>query len=736
MSNQEGIVAGRYLIHGEIGAGGMATVHIGQLLGHGGFARTVAIKRLHGRFAKDPDFIAMLLDEARVVARIQHPNVVQTLDVVASDEELLVVMDYVHGESLSRLLAAQRSLGTRVPTAIVGALIADVLAGLHAAHEARSETGVPLHVVHRDVSPQNILVGVDGVSRVLDFGVAKATDRIQSTREGELKGKIAYMAPEQIENTPSDRRTDIYAASVVLWEALTGQRLFQAESEAGVLRRVLSGQIAHPMIHTPELPTELDAIVMRGLARDPSARFASAEEMSLALRRCLVPATTSDVSAWVTSLAGEALTRRGIVIADAVGPSSLRRLEEARRTVEQLRSGSFLTAAPVSNAPFSADDRAVHATQKQMPPEIPVSHAAPPLARRAVGPSSSASGRSAVVACLVATVALSAFGSGAFLLFRRARAADQKSLMPPPPDLTSATITTSARDAGPASTVLAATSDATPSSAASSGGSPSPPCPKDMVAIPGGRFFMGSDEDLPFERPAHKVTIGAYCIDRMEVTVKSYKACSDNGDCKRAGNSNKWDAITAAESKVFDPECNANAPDARAQHPINCVDWEMADRFCLSAGKRLPSEAEWEFAARGPDGRRYPWGDSEPSGSRLNACGTECVAWGKAHDTAETAMFGETDGFATTAPVGSFPEGKSPFGLEDVAGNVWEWVDDRYGPYTANDQSNPHGAPSGEERVIRGGAWNGAQASWVRPTFRYHDTQSKRSYGIGFRCAK
>jgi formylglycine-generating enzyme required for sulfatase activity len=265
---------------------------------------------------------------------------------------------------------------------------------------------------------------------------------------------------------------------------------------------------------------------------------------------------------------------------------------------------------------------------------------------------------------------------------------------------------------------------------------PPPTCPDGMVKVPGGRFFMGSDEGLPLEKPAHKVAIAPFCMDVFEVSTAQFKKCSDEGDCKRAGTTNDWDGITDHERKVFDPQCNVRDVEQRGSHPINCVDWEMADIFCRSYGKRLPTEAEWEFAARGPDGRKYPWGDDPPSGKFLNACGKECVAWGKKNQVDETAMYPSDDGWATTAPVGTYPAGMSRYGVQDVVGNVWEWVADWYAPYEAADQVEPKGPPEGENRVIRGGAWNGAYDSWVRPTFRYRDNPTKRSYGIGFRCAK
>jgi serine/threonine-protein kinase len=264
-------------------------------------------------------------------------------------------------------------------------------------------------------------------------------------------------------------------------------------------------------------------------------------------------------------------------------------------------------------------------------------------------------------------------------------------------------------------------------------------CPPGMIAIPGGSFFMGSDDGMPREKPAHQVTLDPFCIDAYEVTVESYKACSDAGRCKRAGTSNDWTGMTDRDRNAFDPLCNARDPDARAKHPIDCVDWEMADKFCREQGGRLPTEAEWEFAARGPDGRKYPWGDEDPTGAYLNACGTECVAWGVDRGVDERAMYETDDGFPNTAPVGSFPKGASRYGVQDLVGNVWEWVADWYADYpdpAASEERDPQGPAKGAERVIRGGAWNGSFASWVRPTFRYKDAPIKRSYGIGFRCAR
>ena len=290
----------------------MATIHFGRQVGSAGFSRTVAIKRMHRHLVKDPQFVAMFVDEARLAARIRHPNVVEILDVVDDGDELLLVLEYVLGETISRLMQAGNK---PVPPSIAASIISGALHGLHAAHEARDENGEPLHVVHRDVSPQNVMIGIDGVARVLDFGVAKAMGRVQSTRQGEVKGKYAYMPPEQLRGGDVTPRTDVYAMGIVLWEMLVGRRLFDAETEPALLAKVLDPVIVRPSKLSPEVPLALDAIVLRALALEPEARFSSAREMALAIERDVAIAPHSQVGEWVDSLAHAGLALRARDIA-------------------------------------------------------------------------------------------------------------------------------------------------------------------------------------------------------------------------------------------------------------------------------------------------------------------------------------------------------------------------------------------------------------------------------------
>jgi eukaryotic-like serine/threonine-protein kinase len=288
----------------------MATVHLGRLEGVKGFARVVAIKRLHPHLAANKDFADRFFEEAKLASRVRHANVVQTIDVALDGDAGLVVMEYVHGETLGRLLQVACRSDEPPPPPVIGAIMSGVLHGLHAAHEATNPRGMPLGIVHRDVSPQNILVGSDGIARVLDFGIAKATSDSAATPGAQLKGKLAYMAPEQLRGQPVSPSTDIFAAAVVLWESLVGRRLFLDETEAKTLSNVLRLRIEPPSALAPSVPAPLDLVVLRGLERERSRRFGSAREMAIALEAACPPASSAAVGAWMEGLASEALAER------------------------------------------------------------------------------------------------------------------------------------------------------------------------------------------------------------------------------------------------------------------------------------------------------------------------------------------------------------------------------------------------------------------------------------------
>src|SRR5580700_4264594 len=246
----------------------MAVVHLGLLRGDAGFARAVAIKRLHRQYVGDPDLTALLLDEARLASRLQHPNVVAPRDLLTCHGEVFIVMEYVHGLTLAALVREARARGEIVPIPIVTRVVSDVLAGLHAAHEAKDGQGRALSLVHRDVSPQNVMVGSDGLARVLDFGIAQAAFRSQTTREGQLRAKLAYAAPEHILDHAVDRRADVYSCAIVCWELLTLERLFSASNESALLARVLEPEPQPVANLRPQIPPELDRVLLEALSQE------------------------------------------------------------------------------------------------------------------------------------------------------------------------------------------------------------------------------------------------------------------------------------------------------------------------------------------------------------------------------------------------------------------------------------------------------------------------------------
>ena len=319
---------GRYLVFEEFARGGMASVHLGRLVADRGFSRLVAVKMLSEDRGASSFYARALEDEARIASRVRHPNVVQPLDVVAERGDVLYVMEYVHGVALAQLLEQ------RVPRDVTVAIMLDVLAALHAAHEAKDETGRALGVVHRDVSPQNVLVGVDGLARLADFGVAKAMRREERTATGAVKGKPSYMSPEQQRGLPLTRQADVYAAGVVLAVALTGSPVAPVEEE-------LAAEWLRAMVERIE-ERELAEIVLTATKPQARDRFATAAEMAAALSAACMRATSEAVGACVQDLAGDVLDRRAEL---------LRRVESADADATVSAPVTAPTVPPSSSPP-------------------------------------------------------------------------------------------------------------------------------------------------------------------------------------------------------------------------------------------------------------------------------------------------------------------------------------------------------------------------------------------------
>jgi serine/threonine protein kinase len=302
---------GGYQLVAELARGGMGRVYLGRRSAHGGFERLVAIKVMHHQLAQDEGAVLMLLDEAHIASRVHHPNVVPVIDMGTYDDGHYLVMDYVEGCSLHDLLRRDR---THRDAGLIVPIILEALHGLHAVHTLKNEDGVSYGIVHRDVSPHNLLVGLDGVCRVIDFGIAKAAARFSETQAGMYKGKLPYMAPEQLTSDSPDARADVWAAGVTLYQALTGKQPFRGENDAATLHRVLAAPIEPPSTIGLRAPACLDAVILKALSRDVSQRYRSAQEFAEALRKVALAndllAAPSEIAAWVEEACGEDLSKR------------------------------------------------------------------------------------------------------------------------------------------------------------------------------------------------------------------------------------------------------------------------------------------------------------------------------------------------------------------------------------------------------------------------------------------
>lgn len=327
---------GRYQLLYRFASGGMAELYLGRLFGAEGFEKLVALKVIHRHLTDNEDFVKMFIDEAQLASKIDHPNVVHILELGKVERTHFIAMEYVEGENLVALLRKARP-----DPRIAARIVAEAAAGLHAAHELRNEEGELLNVVHRDVSPQNILINYNGATKVVDFGVARVRGSLHTTK-GELKGKLAYMAPEQLrESHRVDRRSDVFALGVVLFEATTRRRLFKGATDADQISKVLFGEITPPSKVIPDYPKALEAIVLRALSRDMDARYQTAQEMQRALEKFLAtsgdPVLPSEVGAFMKENFGERITEKKELLKQA-------ELSEVSKVLDaQLISGHSLT---------------------------------------------------------------------------------------------------------------------------------------------------------------------------------------------------------------------------------------------------------------------------------------------------------------------------------------------------------------------------------------------------------
>jgi serine/threonine-protein kinase len=359
----------------------MGTVYLARNAGEGRFQRLFAIKVLHPHLAHETAFIDMMRDEANIAARLHHTNVVPILDLGTEGDIHYVVMEYIEGPALSTLL--KRSPTHRPPDAVV-AIVIDALEGLHCAHTLQDDNGELLRLVHRDVSPPNIIVGADGITRITDFGIAKAEARISSTRPGTRKGKLQYMSPEQIRDGEAvDHRTDVWAAGAVLWNSLTGTTLFRGESDGQTIHGILEKVIPAPSSEGLRPPPCFDAVILRALSRDPENRYATALEMAEDLRATAVSngiaVTKNQVARWVGEILGPELEQRRKAIREVSqrrtegrDDSKVNVLPPSALSVRPLQTSGAVTLTQLSSIPaFGAELSNPGLTPAPSPPGAP-----------------------------------------------------------------------------------------------------------------------------------------------------------------------------------------------------------------------------------------------------------------------------------------------------------------------------------------------------------------------------
>jgi serine/threonine-protein kinase len=307
-----GIPFGRYELLRKIAAGGMGQVLLARK-GAEGFEKLVVIKRILPHLVEDEEFFTMFIDEAKITMRLDHPNIARINEFGVENGVHFIEMEYVQGEDVRRLDKRARLANTPVPLGVILRVIADAAAGLDFAHKAKDSKGVPLNLVHRDVSPQNILVGFDGSVKLIDFGVAKAAGRAQHTATGILKGKFPYMSPEQADGLDMDGRSDVFALGIVLWELLTGKRLFKGENDLMTQRLVKACQVPPPSQVEPSLPPALDAVVLKSLAKEPKDRYADAAAFRMALEdfafKNAIPASNAHLVEFMQALYAERIAK-------------------------------------------------------------------------------------------------------------------------------------------------------------------------------------------------------------------------------------------------------------------------------------------------------------------------------------------------------------------------------------------------------------------------------------------
>jgi len=728
MPDFSGQSIGRYQVIEPLGEGGVAVVYKAY---DTHLEREVAIKFIRMR-SIPPDQAERLLQrferEAKRMAKFTHPNIVPVLDYGEHEGTPYLVMPFLGGGTLKDKLKAMGN--TPMPYQEAVRILLPIAHALEYAHQHGT--------IHRDVKPANILLTKEGQPMLSDFGVAKILDVDEGqtlTGTGVGVGTPKYMAPEQWKNQVSER-TDIYALGVVLYEMVTARVPYDAETPAGVLEKQLTEPLKRPSSLNPSLSDEMEKILLKALAKEPSARYESMREFAHALERVLhgkSHAAGEDITDDVGAAPSEPENGRSDYQTRGMEKSETyddnHKDEQHTGELQKVKKGRsnvlawllLLAAVGLVSLIFSYTQfrtaQELSATQSQQALEIQstLSHQAVELQAALtqqileIQSTITQQAREMQAPQIQRTVEMQAFQTQH---------------------------TTKATSTPKAGYVKVNEKDGA-----------------EMVYVPAGEFLMGLTENeaeavwkecgkdcerswIFDEVPQHEVYLDSYWIYKTEVTNDMFatfvKETQWETDAEKAGISwvnnqktEEWEETVGANWQRPAGE-NSNI-EGKGNYPVVQVSWQDAEAYCEWAGGRLPTEAEWEKAARGTDGRKFPWGNEELTGERLNYCDTNCEF--------SSSDESENDGYSETAPVGNYPLGASPYGALDMAGNVWEWVQDWYAEdyYTNSPKDYPPGPTTGEERVLRGGAWSDPYL-WIRTTDRGKSNPALSTNVTGFRC--
>lgn len=660
MEDLSGRQWGPYRIVTALGEGGMATVYKAY---QPSVDRYVAIKVLPRQLAQDPEFAGRFAQEARMLANLQHPHILPVFDYGQADGYSYIVMPFIGHGTLADLLQGQP-----LPLPDIDRILTQTASALDFAHGRG--------LIHRDIKPSNILLDEQNNVLLGDFGIAKLYEGTAVfTRTGTILGTPAYMSPEQGSGQPVDYRSDIYSLGVVLYEMTTGRVPFQAETPIAVVFKHIQDPLPPPRSFVPQLPEDVQRVILKALAKRPQDRFDSAGELAATFHNVV---EHSDYGKTI------------VIPLDAQGQET-EPIPPAETTTRGLGRGFWVVAGlfvlfllvgglwmVLGNGP-GATEVATRAGETDLAVATSVTETREAVPTITVIPAGAATGTSI------------------------------PTLTPTPTIMPSLTATASPTTSATSTTVPEAGTQRT-----------NPIDGATLVYVPAGQFMMGmttnqvdymlrncdecNQDHFYGSQPAHPVQLDAYWIYQNEVTNDLYAACVADGAC----------AMPARTDSNTRSDYWANP--SFANYPVIHINWFAAADYCRWAGGRLPTEAEWEKAARGEDGRLFPWGDTMPN--------------------AQLANVGDRNG--DTRPAGSYPQGASPYGVLDMAGNVWEWVNDwhdvdyfRYSPL--ENPTGPDQSPNGR-RVGKGGAWYWA-AAFASPA--YHDwwEPDNESAETGFRCA-